>query len=728
MAKFINPYNFIPIGSKKSGNAGKGELSGVIHYSVLTKTPLFIPNTSCDATFETSLEEKEHISYDFYSYHNQHPAEKGKKVPCYQPVIPGSEIRGMFRSNFEILTSSCLSSLDSDMLLSKRTMESFLPGLIYRDPRTGTYTLYAAEDVLWRTEGENNLRTKRNWDAEKDYSLKCYKQEKFKEGEKVCFKKCSRKMGKPLAEYVRKYEANADGFVGYIIKGEDGPQMKHSRDKNTGKIRRLSTQKHCCHIFTLSGKEKVIEKVLSLETLEDVLKEYERNKKSLYTEYADELEAFKKRKGNDYFPVYYSLIADKGEKRIFLSPACKTREIYVNTLKSLAGDMAPCQDPQNLCAACSLFGTLIRKSAVASRLRFSDLQAEEKSQMEEYYYQNGKPVTLPELAAPKLNNMEFYVKRPDHAWFWTYDYYVDPQGKVHIQQGELAGRKFYWHHLIEKVPEAGELTKRNRTVRPVREGCQFQGKIYFDHLTERELNQLIYTVNAGEDGELTKKQHGYKLGAAKPFGLGSIATQVDSVILRSYATEDGTIAVKEVPYTAKDPVQYVDQNPVDYFEKMTNFTSVAGENVTYPYSKERPESGYEWYTANHAKYDRVKKKIANMPNMRTEMIYKEYMGPMNPYVQPVDQKFVDDKQNVPTDRNKKSFSGKEKGNRETGRIKKIGANFGFIKVDNSTEDLYFSQYECRDFLKLENGSEVSFVRGKNKKGDCAISVSLEKMN
>lgn len=728
MAKFINPYNFIPIGSKKSGNAGKGELSGVIHYSVLTKTPLFIPNTSCDATFETSLEEKEHISYDFYSYHNQHPAEKGKKVPCYQPVIPGSEIRGMFRSNFEILTSSCLSSLDSDMLLSKRTMESFLPGLIYRDPRTGTYTLYAAEDVLWRTEGENNLRTKRNWDAEKDYSLKCYRQKDFKEGEKVCFKKCSRKMGKPLAEYVRKYEANADGFVGYIIKGEDGPQMKHSRDKNTGKIRRLSTQKHCCHIFTLSSKEKVIEKVLSLETLEDVLKEYERNKKSLYTEYADELEAFKKRKGNDYFPVYYSLIADKGEKRIFLSPACKTREIYVNTLKSLAGDMAPCQDPQNLCAACSLFGTLIRKSAVASRLRFSDLQAEKKSQMEEYYYQNGEPVTLPELAAPKLNNMEFYVKRPDHAWFWTYDYYVDPQGKVHVQQGELAGRKFYWHHLIEKVPEAGELTKRNRTVRPVREGCQFQGKIYFDHLTERELNQLIYTVNAGEDGELIKKQHGYKLGAAKPFGLGSIATQVDSVILRSYATEDGTIAVREVPYTAKDPVQYVDQNQVDYFEKMTNFTSVAGENVTYPYSKDSSESGYEWYTANHAKYDRVKKKIANMPNMRTEMIYKEYMEPMNPYVQPVDQKFVDDKQNVPTDRNKKSFSGKEKGNRETGRIKKIGANFGFIKVDNSTEDLYFSQYECRDFLKLENGSEVSFVRGKNKKGDCAISVSLEKMN
>lgn len=74
--------------------------------------------------------------------------------------------------------------------------------------------------------------------------------------------------------------------------------------------------------------------------------------------------------------------------------------------------------------------------------------------------------------------------------------------------------------------------------------------------------------------------------------------------------------MKEVPYKAKDPVQYVDQNQVDYFEKMTNFTSVAGENVTYPYSKDSSESGYEWYTANHAKYDRIKKKIANMPNMQ----------------------------------------------------------------------------------------------------------------
>ena len=58
----------------------------------------------------------------------------------------------------------------------------------------------------------------------------------------------------------------------------------------------------------------------------------------------------------------------------------------------------------------------------------------------------------------------------------------------------------------------------------------------------------------------------------------------------------------------------------------------------------------------------------------------------------------------------------------------IAPHYGFIKVDNSTEDLYFSKYECRDFPKLEVGSEVSFVKGKNKGKDCAISVSLEIMN
>ena len=45
--KFINPYNFIPFANAKtlaSKSDDEEKLSGVIEYSLLTKTPLFIPN------------------------------------------------------------------------------------------------------------------------------------------------------------------------------------------------------------------------------------------------------------------------------------------------------------------------------------------------------------------------------------------------------------------------------------------------------------------------------------------------------------------------------------------------------------------------------------------------------------------------------------------------------------------------------------------------------------
>lgn len=132
--KFINPYNFIPMGKNKSkykDDSTEKKLSGVIEYSVLTKTPLFIPNTSNSGIFRKENDDKDHKTYDFFSYTDLAGKKNGDNE-YYMPVIPGSEIRGMFRNNFEILTNSCMSSLDSDMSLSKRTLESFSAGLLHR--------------------------------------------------------------------------------------------------------------------------------------------------------------------------------------------------------------------------------------------------------------------------------------------------------------------------------------------------------------------------------------------------------------------------------------------------------------------------------------------------------------------------------------------------------------------------------------------------------------------
>lgn len=159
MANFINPYNFIPMGKKKGKVSREGgKLSGRITYILKTKTPLFIPNISCDTAFAVSSHNPGHKSYDFFSYHNLSNEKHGDKI-CYRPVIPGSEVRGMFRSNYEILTDSCLSSLDSDMQLSKRTTESFKPGILVR--KDDTYELYQAKAIRWRLQGATDTNWKK---------------------------------------------------------------------------------------------------------------------------------------------------------------------------------------------------------------------------------------------------------------------------------------------------------------------------------------------------------------------------------------------------------------------------------------------------------------------------------------------------------------------------------------------------------------------------------------
>lgn len=636
---FINPYNFIPIGEKKSKNTGTSEkmLSGVIEYSVLTKTPVFIPNTSNYLIFSKNPEEDKtkdkkevHKTYDFFSYNNLEGKTHGENN-YYKPVIPGSEIRGMFRSNFEILTNSCMSALDSDMQLSKRTMESYKAGLLYRREEDGSvvYDLYKATDVLWRTYGANNtVADLSKWKFDEEHKKrKCYIQKDFAEGEKVKFILNEREGNgiKPLASEVKKYNQKTvgKGKEGYIIKGEKSPGGP--------------SEKHCCHIFMKSNKREWEEVKISL--LDDLLEVYVANElenASNYNEYREKLKEFKEGKGNEYFPVYYCIITDNGKKKIFLAPACKTREIYDNTLKNLANDFAPCTKESGYCEACELFGTMTDGDGKSSKIRFSDLIAEDKVENKDYYIK--KPVTLPEMSSPKLNNMEFYLSRPKNAYFWTYDYYIDADGNMHIEQGKLAGRKFYWHQDVDDTFNPGEERgKRNITIRPLKKGITFHGKLFFDGISRNTLNKLIYLINAGDENDIDKKEHGYKIGTAKPLGLGSIACKVDKVYIKSYVIQDGIVVQKITEhdgYISSEIRGIFDKTIVNNYDKMTGFHNIKlenGEVFSYPKTEAGPE-GYRWFVDNHKglKKDRITK--INMPNTRRDMVFLEYLEAMEPRV------------------------------------------------------------------------------------------------
>src|SRR5699024_4974276 len=58
----------------------------------------------------------------------------------FEPVIPGSEVRGMIRSIYEAVTNSCLSVLDGKTRIGKRTVEQFKPAVLkWRNGRIYLY-------------------------------------------------------------------------------------------------------------------------------------------------------------------------------------------------------------------------------------------------------------------------------------------------------------------------------------------------------------------------------------------------------------------------------------------------------------------------------------------------------------------------------------------------------------------------------------------------------------
>ena len=747
---FVNPYNFIPLRKREKEVLPEDEknLSGVIKYSVLTKTPLFIANTSTDKAFSDSHVfgvndekidvaeddekkaekiaeiKKEHKRYDFFSYTK---LEEGSDI-CSAPVIPGSEIRGMFRNQYEILTNSCLSNLDEKVVLSKRTAHNYEAGLI-KKVGDGNYELYKAEDCLWRTKGEDSIEDEEHWDG-KDYknytSRKCYRQKDFKEGQKVSFVSVSR--GYKVKSLAKKVSSNisANVEIGYILKGEDGPVMPD-------KPGIVVAQKHCCHIFKVT-KER-ISKSLDIDCLDKVLNEYKNNSgegKVLYKEYTREWNEFKSNGDvGEFFPVYYSEVKySNDDDSILLSPACKTREVYKSKITDFidSKNLISCKSKKNICPACSLYGMISGNDAVASRIRFSDLTINRK--LDDYSECYDPVVSLFPLSSPKIGNTEFYVKKPaPDAIFWTFDYYVDKNHKLHrIEKPELNGRKFYWHNMsIKKLSNDAKVSKLNMTIRPVKSGVTFSGKLFFDKISENELMKLVWMLNAGEVGDIDIKKHGYKLGAAKPLGLGSIAVSVDNVSVRNISSDviefNVVDATEKYAKTCVDAV--FDKEVVEDFKIMTGFESVPTElKISYPIvpGQKEGDEGFTWFSNNHVavKFDKKNNKNVDdkSPNKRNNQAFAFYMEPLQPELSHTDNMYM------------RFYEERVTGKKDLTSVPNTAPNtvpnkkFNY-KINDVLEGQVIGINKTGKFakVKLSNGGNASFYnldnkgQSKKKKGD-----------
>lgn len=564
-SRFVNPYNFISLPNKKAkAYLDEDKHYGVIHYSITTKTPLFIPNSSNDNAF--GCKETDHKSYDFFSYTDL-SNEKNVSGKYQEPVVPGSEMRGLIRNVYETLTDSCMGILNDDYPV-KRISVAFNPGLL-RIEEDGSLSLLKADSFRIDDDIYNPKKIDR-----------------YKDGDLIYFD-TPKPEGKVNGK-IHSFDKNKNNF------NDHGYVLKWGFFIN----RRMKNAKNNYHAFKLSGdivrnglsKNEIKNKMNSIVTSYLEQPTVKPDDAKAYEAYKKQFELFLEGKREKYFPVNYS---DKVKGLLSITPATFSKEVSSKSVADYAGVFAPCKD--SLCPACDLFGK-IGDNAKGSRIRFSDMYVEKHDSNKSYYVKDF--VTIDNLSSPKISNVDFYLERPKNATFWTYDYYVS-NNKVYAYTGILRGRKYYWHHHPESVRFNSnvEKTKLNKTIRPVKEGVIFKGELYFDGISKKQLNQLIYILNTGKDGL------GLKLGMGKPLGLGIVTCSVSSVEERKIVLEDSQLNYgvssydySNVTYESAGLSLYVKKE----FEKIAGLKAVPKQyEICYPKTTSDNDHGFEWFQTNH---------------------------------------------------------------------------------------------------------------------------------
>jgi CRISPR/Cas system CSM-associated protein Csm3 (group 7 of RAMP superfamily) len=161
--------------------------------------------------------------------------------------------------------------------------------------------------------------------------------------------------------------------------------------------------------------------------------------------------------------------------------------------RSLNRIFATCFQAGNLCPACRLFGMVSNKSQFLGKVSFSDAPADK--------FERGEPTTLKPLMEPKPRHTSFY--QPN---------------------GEIAGRKFYFHH--DSIKTTMQRTDFTKTVVPLL-GLNEQGEsqsvfefaVNYTNLTPKEYNLLVFSLVLTQDMR-------HKIGGGKPLGLGTVKIEI----------------------------------------------------------------------------------------------------------------------------------------------------------------------------------------------------------
>lgn len=610
MAKFINTYNFVPFGyvteeqrtSREQVYRGESSLvSGWLTVRLDTKTPLIIPDSAHPKYYDCETKDyvkdpdeteksKLHKEYTFFRVPSL------EDISVLEPVIPGSELRGMIRSVYETATDSCVPFLLDDKPISqrvptfgslrKRGLLAYEP--ISEDSEERHWVLYSAY-------------------ADREKAVYDMRDKKFRDSN-----------GKFLPEngtYVKNrgwlqynIPVTKDGYhIAYLNKNsvvfswdycdEDG---KRDKKRNEEPYDALKTA-----LFKDKKEDEKQDK-----------NEAKNANRIPRNNLAKALE--KAKKGENYLvPVYYFTVKRGEETLVYLSNSSIGRIAQRRKWREIMGDHAPCSSTNKLCPACLLFGT-VEDKGLKGHVRFTDAAMTSEPVFETH--------TLQILGQPRTSAFEFYLRRPENATYWNFDFYGvkvrdesrgdkkrNPNNKnnTHTEYYDLGestprGRKMYWHHPIAPDAEKGRM---NSTMEAVNGSFEF--KVYFDEVTEEQLQNLIWVITLGENNADSTRQH--KLGHARPLGYGSVKMVVtEKVIRRLEISDDGlSVVLEKIPVAGevKHSLKGTD-DIIDNLLKMCDATAVStagGVQVTYPSAERKGEKTvFEWFSQNRRNPDTLK--------------------------------------------------------------------------------------------------------------------------
>ena len=329
--------------------------------------------------------------------------------------------------------------------------------------------------------------------------------------------------------------------------------------------------------------------------------------------------------------------------------------------------------------------------------------------------------TLQILATPRTSAFEFYLRKPNgEATFWNFDFYGESiktfsklgKQETRIEYHDLAeatprGRKMYWHS--KPAEDAGEKNRMNCTVEAAKGTFQF--RIYFDEITEQQLENLMWVITLGENKKDSVRQH--KLGHAKPLGYGSVKLQVLQQAIRrlSYDKECGSLEVKveqreqeklEIPLRLN-----ADSKAEESLLAMASITSIPKDiPVMYPREINKGDDNiYTWFANNRKNYNTV--------TLLPEPTDKDISLKGNWRDMPAAYRSNETRLRQPSNRYTENQRKKSE-ERIYGEVKfyKIKENFGFITDRKGNEHYFRWSQQYHPDIKPEDlvpGRKISFT-------------------